>query len=196
MMRQATIARTTAETTISLALCLEGQGCASIASGIGFFDHMLTLWARHGLLDLTLSATGDLVVDGHHTVEDCGIVLGQALKAALGDKAGITRYGDSFVPMDEALAQVVLDLSGRSYLVFDAELPRTTVGGFDAELLEEFLQAFVRAAGVNMHVRLLAGKNTHHMIEAIMKAFGRALRQACRKDERIQGVLSTKGTLE
>ena len=195
-MRQASLSRTTAETTISLRLCLDGQGQQTVNTGIGFFDHMLTLWARHGLFDLAINAAGDLVVDGHHTVEDCGIVLGQAVKEALGDKAGIARYGDSFVPMDEALAQVVIDLSGRSCLVFSADLPRTAVGGFDAELLEEFLQAFVRAAGVNMHVRLLAGKNTHHMIEAIMKAFGRALSAACRKDERIKGVLSTKGTLE
>ena len=195
-MRQASLVRKTAETSISLSFCLDGQGEQAVDTGIGFFDHMLTLWSRHGLFDLTLKAVGDLAVDGHHTVEDCGIVLGQAVKEALGDKKGIARFGDSFVPMDEALAQVVIDLSGRSYLVFAAELPRTTVGGFDAELLEEFLQAFVRTAGVNMHVRLLAGKNTHHMIEAIMKAFGRALSAACRKDERIKGVLSTKGTLE
>lgn len=195
-MRQVSLSRKTAETSISLSLALDGQGAQTVDTGIGFFDHMLTLWARHGLFDLTLKAAGDLAVDGHHTVEDCGIVLGQAFKEALGDKAGIARFGDSFVPMDEALAQVVIDLSGRSYLVFAAELPRVAVGGFDAELLEEFLQAFVRAAGVNMHVRLLAGKNTHHMIEAIMKAFGRALCAACRRDERIKGVLSTKGMLE
>ena len=195
-MRQASITRATAETSINLTLNLDGGGEPTISTGIGFFDHMLTLWARHGFFDLTLSAIGDLAVDGHHTVEDCGIVLGQAVKEALSDKKGIARYGDSFVPMDEALAQVVLDLSGRSCLVFAAELPRTTVGGFDAELLEEFLQAFVRTAGVSMHVRLLAGKNTHHMIEAIMKAFGRALSAACRKDERVRGVLSTKGALE
>ena len=195
-MRQASLSRKTAETSISLSLALDGQGDQVVDTGIGFFDHMLTLWARHGLFDLTIKAAGDLAVDGHHTVEDCGIVLGQAFKEALGDKTGIARFGDSFVPMDEALAQVVIDLSGRSYLVFAAELPRVAVGAFDAELLDEFLQAFVRAAGVNMHVRLLAGKNVHHMIEAIMKAFGRALSAACRRDERIKGVLSTKGMLE
>ena len=195
-MRSAELERKTAETCVKIKLLIDGQGNSQIDTGIGFFDHMLTLWTRHGFFDLTLSAIGDLAVDGHHTVEDCGIVLGQAVKEALSDKKGIARYGDSFVPMDEALAQVVLDLSGRSCLVFAAELPRTTVGGFDAELLEEFLQAFVRTAGVNMHVRLLAGKNTHHMIEAIMKAFGRALSAACRKDERVRGVLSTKGALE
>ena len=195
-MRQASLSRKTAETSVSLSLALDGQGEQAVDTGIGFFDHMLTLWARHGLFDLTIKAAGDLTVDGHHTVEDCGIVLGQAFKEALGDKAGIARFGDSFVPMDEALAHVVIDLSGRSCLVFAAELPRVAVGAFDAELLEEFLQAFVRTAGVNMHVRLLAGKNAHHMIEAIMKAFGRALSAACRRDERVKGVLSTKGMLE
>ena len=195
-MRTAAVERRTAETKICLSVQLDEPKTPTVQTGIGFFDHMLVLLGRHGFFGLQLEVQGDLEVDGHHTVEDTGICLGQALQQALGDKAGIARYGTAFVPMDEALAQVVLDLSGRSCLVFAAELPRTAVGGFDAELLEEFLQAFVRTAGVNMHVRLLAGKNTHHMIEAIMKAFGRALSAACRKDERVKGVLSTKGALE
>ncbi|EGO65451.1 imidazoleglycerol-phosphate dehydratase [Acetonema longum DSM 6540] len=194
-MRLADIERKTAETAIAAVLNLDGAGTAAIQTGVGFFDHMLTLWTRHGLFDLTLEAKGDMQVDAHHTVEDVGIVLGQAFAAALGDKQGIRRYGTAFVPMDEALATVSLDISGRPYLVYEVPLPAQKVGEFDTELAEEFLRAFAVHAGVTLHVRLLAGKNTHHILEAVFKALGRALDKASRKDERIRGVLSTKGIL-
>jgi imidazoleglycerol-phosphate dehydratase len=193
--RAAVINRKTAETNITVELELDGCGQAEITTGIGFFDHMLTLWTKHGLFNLTVKADGDLAVDGHHTVEDMAIVLGQCLARALGDKAGIKRYGTAYVPMDEALAMVSLDISGRPYLVFEDILPRVQIGGFDAELVEEFLRALSVHAGLTLHVRLLAGKNAHHMVEAIFKALGRALDEATRKDERIVGVMSTKGTL-
>ncbi|WP_040292549.1 imidazoleglycerol-phosphate dehydratase HisB [Acetonema longum] len=195
MVRLADIERKTAETAIAAVLNLDGAGTAAIQTGVGFFDHMLTLWTRHGLFDLTLEAKGDMQVDAHHTVEDVGIVLGQAFAAALGDKQGIRRYGTAFVPMDEALATVSLDISGRPYLVYEVPLPAQKVGEFDTELAEEFLRAFAVHAGVTLHVRLLAGKNTHHILEAVFKALGRALDKASRKDERIRGVLSTKGIL-
>jgi imidazoleglycerol-phosphate dehydratase len=195
MSRTAAIRRKTAETNIALKLELDGSGQAEIATGIGFFDHMLTLWTKHGLFNLTAKVDGDLVVDGHHTVEDTGIVLGQCLAEALGDKAGIKRYGTSYVPMDEALAMVSLDISGRPCLVFDDILPKVQIGGFDAELVEEFLRALSVHAGLTLHVKLLAGKNAHHMVEAIFKALGRALDEATRKDDRIVGVMSTKGML-
>lgn len=195
MSRAAVINRRTAETNITVELELDGGGQAEITTGIGFFDHMLTLWTKHGLFNLTVKADGDLAVDGHHTVEDTAIVLGQCLAKALGDKAGIKRYGTAYVPMDEALAMVSLDISGRPYLVFEDILPRVRIGGFDAELVEEFLRALSVHAGLTLHVRLLAGKNAHHMAEAIFKALGRALDEATRKDERIVGVMSTKGTL-
>jgi imidazoleglycerol-phosphate dehydratase len=195
MARTSVIERKTGETQIAIELNLDGQGQSEIATGIGFFDHMLILWAKHGLFDLKVKANGDLEVDGHHTVEDAGIVLGTAIKEALGDKKGIKRYGTAFVPMDEALAFVSLDISGRPYLVFDAELPGGSVGGFDTELVEEFLRALAVHAGLTLHVRLLYGKNAHHMVEGIFKALGRALSEACLKDERIVGVMSTKGVL-
>jgi imidazoleglycerol-phosphate dehydratase len=175
---------------------LDGAGVTLLDTGIGFFDHMLDAMARFGFLDLCVSCKGDLKVDGHHTVEDTGIVLGQCMAKALGDKAGIKRYGTSYVPMDEALAMVSLDISGRPYLVFDDVLPKVHIGEFDAELVEEFLRALAVHAGLTLHVRLLSGKNAHHMVEAIFKALGRALDEATRKDERIIGVMSTKGTLE
>ncbi|QDR81494.1 imidazoleglycerol-phosphate dehydratase HisB [Sporomusa termitida] len=195
MSRTAVIERVTGETAITVSLNLDGSGQAKAATGIGFFDHMLILLSKHGLFDLRVDARGDLEVDGHHTVEDTGIVLGQALAKALGDKAGIKRYGTAFVPMDEALAMVSLDISGRPYLVFEAVLPSERVGQFDSELTEEFLRAVCVHAGITLHVRLLAGKNTHHIIEAIFKACGRALAEATRRDERIQGVMSSKGIL-
>jgi imidazoleglycerol-phosphate dehydratase len=195
MARTSVIERKTGETQIAIELNLDGQGQSEVATGIGFFDHMLILWARHGLFDLKVTANGDLEVDGHHTVEDTGIVLGAAIKDALGDKKGIKRYGTAFVPMDEALAFVSLDISGRPYLVFEAELPGGSIGGFDTELVEEFLRALAVHAGLTLHVRLLYGKNAHHMVEGIFKALGRALSEACLKDERIVGVMSTKGVL-
>lgn len=195
MSRTASLERVTGETAVELALNLDGSGQSQIATGIGFFDHMLILFSKHGLFDLTVAAKGDIYVDGHHTVEDTGIVLGQALAQALGDKAGIKRYGTAFVPMDEALAMVSLDISGRPFLVFDATLPTAQVGQFDSELTEEFLRALSVHAGLTLHVRLLSGKNTHHSIEAIFKALGRALDEATRHDDRIKGVMSTKGML-
>ncbi len=195
MSRTAVIERITGETAITVSLNLDGSGQAKVTTGIGFFDHMLILLGKHGLFDLTVDARGDLEVDGHHTVEDTGIVLGQVLAKALGDKAGIKRYGTAFVPMDEALAMVSLDISGRPYLVFEAVLPNEQVGQFDSQLTEEFLRAVCVHAGITLHVRLLTGKNTHHIIEAIFKALGRALDEATRRDERIQGVMSSKGIL-
>lgn len=195
MSRTAVSERITGETAITVSLNLDGSGQARVATGIGFFDHMLILFSKHGLFDLQVDARGDLEVDGHHTVEDTGIVLGQVLAKALGDKAGIKRYGTAFVPMDEALAMVSLDISGRPYLVFEAVLPSERVGQFDSELTEEFLRALCVHAGLTLHVRLLAGKNTHHIIEAIFKALGRALAEATGRDERIQGVMSSKGIL-
>ncbi|MDR1702492.1 MAG: imidazoleglycerol-phosphate dehydratase HisB [Sporomusaceae bacterium] len=196
MSRKAEIKRTTSETDIFAALDLDGAGTAKINTGIGFFDHMLTLFAKHGLMDLELNAQGDLEVDFHHTVEDTGIVLGQALKQALADKTGIKRYGSALTPMDECLAQVALDISGRPYLVFAAEFFSPKVGEFDSELTEEFLRAFAIHAGLTLHVRVLAGKNTHHIIEAVFKGLARALREAVSFDERISGVMSTKGKLD
>lgn len=195
MMRTATMKRQTAETKISTTLNIDGTGKSEIATGIGFFDHMLLLLAKHGFMDLQLIAQGDLQVDGHHTVEDTGIVLGQALAKALGDKSGIKRYGTAFVPMDEALAMVSLDISGRPFLVFDVAIPSERIGDFDSELTEEFLRALSVHAGLTLHVRLLSGKNSHHVVEAIFKALGRALDEAASIDERIVGVMSSKGML-
>lgn len=194
-MRAATIERKTKETEIKLDLKLDGAGNAVIETGVGFFNHMLTHIAKHGLLDLNVTARGDLEVDAHHTVEDVGIVFGQAIKAALGAKVSIARYGDATIPMDEALAQVAIDLSGRPYLRFGAELGQGQLGGFDLELVEEFFQAVAVNAGMNLHIRLLDGNNRHHCSEAIFKAFGRALAAAVKIDERIKGIPSTKGTL-
>jgi len=195
MTRSAKLERKTTETDIKISLDLDGSGQADISTGVGFFDHMLTLWARHGLFDLTVKAQGDLGVDGHHTVEDIGIVLGQVFAQALGDKSGIKRYGTSFVPMDEALAMVVVDISNRPYLQYDVTAPDAQVGDYASELTEEFMRALSANAGLTLHVRLMYGKNTHHITEAIFKALARALGEAVRKDDRIVGVLSTKGIL-
>ncbi|HEX3031941.1 MAG TPA: imidazoleglycerol-phosphate dehydratase HisB [Bacillota bacterium] len=193
--RTAVVKRKTGETDISLNLALGAQEAGSIQSGVGFLDHMLTLWSRHGFMKLDLQATGDVQVDFHHTVEDIGICLGQALLAAVGDKHGISRYGTAFVPMDEALAMVSLDFGGRGYLVFEVEIPSPKVGDFDTELVVEFLRAVAFNAGITLHVRMLSGTNSHHIIEAIFKAFGRALKEATALDPAIKGVLSTKGTI-
>jgi imidazoleglycerol-phosphate dehydratase len=195
MERQSEMKRKTGETDICLTLHMDGTGASDIETGIGFFDHMLNLFARHGLMDLKVKAMGDLEVDAHHTVEDVGIVLGQAVKEALGEKKSIRRYGTAHVPMDEALAMVALDLSGRPFLVFDAQFSADRVGQMDTELVEEFFRAVAFHAGITLHSKVFYGSNNHHMIEAIFKAFGRALDEATRADERILGVMSTKGSL-
>ena len=195
MIRVGTVERQTNETNISVTVSLDGSGRSQVQTGIGFFDHMLILWTKHGLFDLTAAVDGDLHIDGHHTVEDTGIVLGQAFVQALGDKAGIKRYGNAFVPMDETLAQVCVDISGRPFLHYEAAIAAERVGTFDTELVEEFLRALAQHAGLTLHVRVLYGKNAHHMIEAIFKALARALAEAVQRDERISGVMSTKGSL-
>lgn len=194
-MRTATIERTTKETAISLTLALDGHGEHAITTGVPFLDHMLSHVAVHGLLDLTIQARGDIQVDDHHTVEDVGIVLGQAIEKALGERRGIRRYGDALVPMDEALALVAIDVSGRAVLGWDVDSPSEHIGDFAVELLEEFFHALVREGRLTIHVRLLAGRNAHHIAEAIFKALGRALRQAVEVDERRTGIPSTKGQL-
>lgn len=194
--RTAQIARKTKETDITLSLDLDGAGASSIETGIGFFDHMLTAFSRHGLFDMDLVAKGDLEVDGHHTVEDCGIVLGQAFASALGDKCGIRRFGDIALPMDEALILAAVDISGRGALYMDASLPPVMVGSFDAQLAKEFFIAFATNAGVTLHIRQLAGENVHHIIEGMFKAVARAMRMACECDARMGDALpSTKGAL-
>jgi len=193
--RSAEIKRQTAETNITLQLNLDGKGQGKISSGIGFFDHMLNLFTAHGQLDLTLTCQGDLNVDGHHSVEDIGIALGEAFKQAIGDKRGICRYGTFYLPMDESLAFVTLDISGRPFLVYDGGEMAPQVGGFDTELTEEFLRAFAMHAGITLHVKILYGTNTHHKIEAIFKALGHALRQAVSFDPKVTGIPSTKGML-
>ena len=193
-MRKGEISRKTKETTISLRLNLDGKGACRAKTGVGFLDHMLDLLARHGGLDLTVTAKGDIHVDDHHLVEDVGIVLGQALKQSLGKKEGIARYGWATVPMDEALVMCALDLGGRPYLAYGLELPAKRVKGFDTELIEEFLRAVVNAAGMNLHLRQLDGRNTHHIIEAAFKAFARALGQAVAPSGK-RGIPSTKGVL-
>jgi imidazoleglycerol-phosphate dehydratase len=195
MLRKAEISRKTAETSISLSFNIDGTGKSEINTGIGFLDHMLTLFTKHGLFDLSLTAAGDLEVDAHHTVEDIGIVLGQAIKEAAGDKQSIKRYGMSYLPMDEALAMVVLDFSGRPYLVFEAGFTGDMTGSMSTQLFLEFFRAVAFNAGITLHIRSLYGSNDHHIIEAIFKGFGRALDQALTKDERIVGVMSTKGML-
>jgi imidazoleglycerol-phosphate dehydratase len=195
MERRAEVLRQTHETQIELSLNLDGEGTHDIATGVPFFDHMLTQIAVHGLIDLTIHATGDVQVDDHHTVEDVGIVLGQALQQALGDRKGLTRYGTATIPLDEALAQVVLDLSGRSFLACEIDWPQPLAGRFDVELVEEFLRALATHAGLTLHVRLLAARNSHHAAEAIFKALGRALCQAATVDPRRSGVPSSKGVL-
>jgi imidazoleglycerol-phosphate dehydratase len=195
MPRTATIHRQTAETEIRLELNLDGAGTANVATGVGFFDHMLTLLARHGAIDLAVEAKGDLHVDQHHTVEDTGICFGQALKQALGDKAGIRRYGHFTLPMEETLATTAIDLSGRYWLVFQAAFPSPKIGDFDSELVEDFWQAVAANALCNLHVLVHYGRNSHHVSEAIFKATARALRMAVEHDPRMTGVPSTKGTL-
>ena len=193
--RRAEIERKTAETQISIKLNLDGEGTCDIATGIGFLDHMLTLLAKHSFMDLTVKAKGDLEVDSHHTVEDIGIVLGEALREALGDKAGIHRYGNCFIPMDETLAQVCLDFSGRPFLVFGSEIPNIKLGNYDTEMTEEFFRAVAMQCGLTLHIRVLYGNNVHHIIEAIFKAFARALAEAVSMDSRVKGVMSSKGVL-
>lgn len=189
------IQRDTTETRVKLSLNLDGSGKASIETGVGFFNHMLELFARHGLFDLSVQSEGDLQVDSHHTVEDVGIVLGEALAKALGDKRGINRYGDALVPMDESLAQVVVDLSGRSATVLHLPFNSGKVGQFDVELVEEFLKALAANARMNLHVNVLYGSNNHHMAEAVFKALARALRRATEFDPRNTQIPSTKGKL-
>ncbi|MDD3243518.1 MAG: imidazoleglycerol-phosphate dehydratase HisB [Eubacteriales bacterium] len=196
MMRSAQLARKTAETDIALSLDLDGTGKTDIQTGVGFFDHMLTLLGKHAMMDLTVRCAGDLQVDSHHSVEDVGIALGQAFAKALGDKRGITRYGSAYLPMDETLALVALDLSGRPYLVFDAAFDTPLLGNFETEMTEEFFRAFAMNGGVTLHAKVLYGANTHHKIEALFKGLGRALRMACAPDARETGVPSTKGVLE
>ena len=195
MNRIAAVNRETAETKIALQLNLDGTGKSVIDSGIGFFDHMLNLMTVHGQLDLDLRCDGDLEVDGHHSIEDIGIALGDAFKEAIGDKKGICRYGTFYLPMDESLAFVTLDISGRPLLVYDGGEMSPMVGGFDTELTEEFLRAFAMHAGITLHVKVLYGTNTHHKIEAIFKALGHALRQAVSSDPKVTGIPSTKGML-
>jgi imidazoleglycerol-phosphate dehydratase len=195
MARTATIERKTAETNIRLRLNLDGAGQADVATGVGFFDHMLTLFAKHSATDLSVHAEGDLNVDQHHTVEDVGICLGQALKQAAGDKAGIRRYGHFTLPMDESLATVVIDLSGRFALAFRADIPAAKIGDFDSELIEEFWRAFAGNALCNLHILVHYGRNSHHISEAIFKGAARALRMAVESDPRMTGVPSTKGSL-
>ena len=212
--RQATIHRKTSETDIKLFLCLDGEGNAQVDTGIGFFDHMLKSFAKHGMFDLNLKVTGDLIVDCHHTIEDVGIVLGEAVKKALGDKKSIRRYGDIILPMDEALILCAIDLSGRPYLVFESQFTSDMVGYFDTQMVKEFFyavsygaemnlnlkqfsgsNAISYSAGMNLHIRKITGENDHHIIEGMFKAFAKALDEACMKDARIKSVLSTKGSL-
>lgn len=193
--RAATIRRITKETKIELTLNLDGTGKTQINTGIGFFDHMLNSFARHGLFDLSVSVDGDLEVDCHHTIEDTGIVLGQAIAKAVGEKKSMQRYGSIILPMDETLILCAIDLSGRPYLVFDANFTTDRVGNYDTEMVKEFFYAVSYSSGMNLHIRQLAGENNHHIIEGIYKAFAKALDQATRIDSRIVDVLSTKGSL-
>ena len=195
MDRTASISRTTSETDIAVTLNLDGSGRSDIDTGIGFFDHMLRSFAKHGFFDLTVQVKGDLEVDCHHTIEDTGIVLGEAIKKAMGDKKGIRRYGSFALPMDETLVLTALDLSGRPYLCFDADFTVVRVGEFDTEMVREFFYAISYSCGMNLHIRQLAGQNNHHIIEAIFKSFAKALDEATGYDPRIKDVLSTKGTL-
>ncbi len=194
-MRKGKIARKTGETDIVVEVNIDGSGLYELDSGLPFFDHMLTMLAKHGLMDLTIACKGDTEVDGHHSVEDIGIALGEAFKAALGDKAGICRYATQHLPMDEALVMVSLDISGRPFLVYDVEFQTERTGDFEACLLEEFLRGFAFAAGITLHVQKVYGGNTHHIIEAVMKGLARALDQATKLDPRVQGIPSTKGAL-
>jgi imidazoleglycerol-phosphate dehydratase len=193
--RRAAVARRTTETRIEVALAIDGTGRYDVSTGVPFLNHMLELFTRHGFFDLTIRATGDVEVDDHHTVEDVGLALGQALREALGSKAGIRRFGEATVPLDEALVSVVVDLSGRPFLAYDLKTRQTRVGSFDVELIHDFLLALVNQLGANLHVRMLAGRNPHHIIEAAFKALARAMDLATQRDPRVVGVLSTKGTL-
>ena len=195
-MREARIERRTKETDITLRVCLDGSGKTAIDTGIGFFDHMLDALCRFALLDLNLTCEGDLAVDAHHTVEDCGICLGKALRDALGDRRGIHRVGSAYLPMDEALAFAALDISGRPFLAFDADFAGPACGAMDTQLAEEFFRAVCVNAGLTLHLRVLAGRNDHHKMEALFKAFGLALRDAAAPDPRVKGVPSTKGSLD
>ncbi|SFM37199.1 imidazoleglycerol-phosphate dehydratase [Gracilibacillus orientalis] len=195
-MRTASKKRETLETQIEVSVNLDDPNEVSIETGVGFFDHMLEAFARHGRIGLVVNATGDLHIDSHHTVEDVGIVLGQLIKEALGDKNSINRFGSAYVPMDEALGFVALDISGRPFLVFDAEFSNEKLGNFDTELVQEFLQAFAFQSAITLHAKVLYGHNTHHKIEAIFKALGRALGEAIRINSDIKGVNSTKGLIE
>ncbi|MEF3168933.1 MAG: imidazoleglycerol-phosphate dehydratase HisB [Deltaproteobacteria bacterium] len=196
MTRSAHIKRSTRETDIDLKLCIDGSGKARIRTGVPFLDHMLVLWTVHGLFDLDIEATGDIEIDDHHTVEDVGICLGLAFRDAMSDPKGITRYGSAVIPMDEALVQVDLDLSRRPFLYYDVPLPSGKIGTFDAELVEEFLRAFAMNAGITIHIKLLHGKNGHHICEAVFKALGRALDQATTIDKRrADAIPSSKGAL-
>ena len=196
MARKATITRKTKETDIRVSLNLDGTGVYNIQTSVPFMDHMFSHIAKHGFFDLTIKAKGDTLIDDHHTVEDLGIAFGQALKKALGNSKGISRYGDVTVPMDETLAQVVIDLSGRPFLSYHVELPKKyRLKNFDPGLIEDFFRSVVNHAGMNLHIRLIYGRDVHHMLEAVFKAFGRALDQAARLDPRIRGVLSTKGKI-
>ncbi|SFR96154.1 imidazoleglycerol-phosphate dehydratase HisB [Anaeromicropila populeti] len=195
MERISKIFRKTNETDITMEFTVDGSGRASIETGIGFFDHMLNSFTRHGFFDMKLKAEGDLYVDSHHTVEDVGIVLGNAIKEAVGDKAGMKRYGSCMLPMDEALVLCSLDLSGRPYLSYQVDLTVERLGTMDTELVKEFFYAVSYSSGMNLHIKMLDGVNNHHIVEAVFKAFAKALDEATRMDERITGVLSTKGAL-
>ncbi|HAL30488.1 MAG TPA: imidazoleglycerol-phosphate dehydratase HisB [Coriobacteriia bacterium] len=195
MTRTATIRRSTSETDIGVTVSLDGEGATSVATGVPFFDHMLDAFGRHGLFDLEVDAVGDLAVDAHHTVEDVGICLGQAIETALGDRAGIRRFGSAFVPMDEAMVLAAIDISGRGQLHYDVEVPIEIIGTFDTTLAKEFMIALAANAGITVHVMAFAGENAHHIIEAAFKALARALREAVEIDPRVTGVPSTKGSL-
>jgi len=195
MTRRGDVRRTTAETDVHVVVHLDGTGAVTVSTGVGFFDHMLTLLARHSLIDLEVETRGDLATGSHHTVEDTGIVIGQALDQALADRAGIERYGSALVPMDECLAQAAIDISGRPFVACEVALPATTVGGFETDLLEEFLRGLANHAKLTLHLRLLAGENPHHVIEVCFKAVARALRAAVAANPRSPGVPSTKGSL-
>ena len=193
--RAAEVRRRTKETDVRVRLVLDGGGASQVSTGVAFLDHMLELFARHGLFDLEVECRGDLHIDDHHSVEDVAITLGQALAKALGDKAGITRYGEATVPMDEALCRAVVDLSGRFYLVYEVETRRQTIGNFSVELAEHFWRSFAEKLRCNLHIDCLRGRNTHHILEGTFKATARALREAVARDPRVRGVLSTKGVL-
>lgn len=195
MSREASLNRTTKETDITLCLELDGRGDAQINTGIGFFDHMLYGFSKHGFFDLDVDVTGDLAVDCHHTIEDTGIVLGNAIKKALGDKKGVKRFGSCILPMDETLVLCAIDLSGRPYLSFEGEFTAERVGYMDTEMVKEFFYAVSYSAGMNLHIKVLSGSNNHHIIEAMFKAFGRALDEAAGIEPRLNGILSTKGSL-